>query len=690
MSRASSWWRDLALRLAFYVVAGGFVDTMLLLAGTAAPARWLWAPVFGAAVATTAGELLFRLFRFDVRAGWLPASFVAGLSLIAVTTIGPAFAWQWSSQDIFLGLSVLVAAGALLARRLPARAPAIDPSDLVVALIFAIVVGYFARHVAASLPILEQTGTFPFWVDYFYHGGTIASFGDPLALQAGNIALPGAHRFFYHFAPFMPAAALAEITRLPGLGLATAVLSPLGLFVGLCGLYALGIEFGGVALGLIAALLVALLPDASHYGLRNGFYGFQWLVFINPGAPYALGLCAVAWLAALRWFRTQRRAFLWLAALLALLSFLVHVHLFALFVPAAAATGALSFLEPRWRHHVVIAATALGAMATILMVAGFLGHYDAIARPTDFVAASLNNGPHEYLEFFHRLTVDGPLLRTVATVVGGLSIMVAALGIWVLIFPVTAWWEARHGRFRADDYFPVLLCLVYIAQMFWAPVAPNGDVTELHHRQFVLVYAIVLLWTIPRLAVIAGIGAAARSRAWRAVAAGGVIALAAMGLWRDVNPADPSPIMTWTRSFYFLPIPPGIPQTAAFLRAHARPGDIMAVPVAEAHDQLFGIPNELISLSGLPVYVARIDYNSTIHGPQIAALTERRATAVAAIDNAGDRTQALAALRALGIRWYVAVAPDMPAWDRSGGAAIFHDGATFVYDSGVNRSNPTP
>ncbi|HXE17690.1 MAG TPA: hypothetical protein VN632_10705 [Stellaceae bacterium] len=680
--------RGVALRILFYGAIGAFVDAMLLIGGATSPLHWLWAPVFGAAVATGIGEIVLRIFRVEIASGWLHASFVTGLSLVTVTAIGPALLWQWSAQTAFLLWGAVALTGVAFGGFLPGRAPRLDAADPVAALIMAAVAGYFARHLAASLPILEQTGTFPAWIDYFQHGMTIAEFGDPLTLGSGNDALAGAFRPFYHVAPFQPAAALAGITGLPGVGLATAVLAPLGLLVGLCGLYALGIEFAGPAWSLVAVLLVALLPDASHYGLRNDFFGFQWLVFINPGAPYAVGLSAVAWLVSLHWFRAGRAALLWLVALLIAMLILVHIHMFTLMAPAVAATIALARIPPPWRGRALAASTALGTVATLAMIAGFIGNYAQVARPTDFVAAALNNGPSDYLRFYGMLIHEGPAMRTLATFGGGLAVMVAALGVWIAIFPAAAWWEARRDRFRPEDYFPLVLSLAYIAQIFWAPVAPYyNDVTEFRHRQFLLVYAIVLLWTIPRLAVIAGLGELiGRVPAPRALAAGAILALAAVAIYGDVNPAVPSPIMTWARHYNDPPLDPGMPQAAAWLRARARPGDVMALPVAESRTLLFGQANEMGGLTGIPVYAARIDINLVAHGAAIAALTRRREAAIAAVERISDRNAALAALRGLGVKWFVAVTADLPAWDRTGDAATFHAGSTFVYDSGLTQS----
>jgi hypothetical protein len=49
--------------------------------------------------------------------------------------------------------------------------------------------------------------------------------------------LPGTPRICYHYAPFILPTALSQISGLCGLGLATAILLPLRLLIGVVGLY---------------------------------------------------------------------------------------------------------------------------------------------------------------------------------------------------------------------------------------------------------------------------------------------------------------------------------------------------------------------------------------------------------------------------------------------------------------------
>lgn len=137
--------------------------------------------------------------------------------------------------------------------------------------------------------------------------------------------------------------------------------------------------------------------------------------------------------------------------------------------------------------------------------------------------------------------------------------------------------------------------------------------------------------------------------------------------------------MGWGRDFYAPHVERGIPQAAAYIRDHARPGDVMAIGGGGADPKLSGPAIELVSMTDLPSYVGRVDQASTTRGSSIAALIKSRAADIAAVDKAPDRSVAFARLRARAIEWYVMLAPTLPAWDESGAKATFQAGLVYVY-----------
>jgi hypothetical protein len=117
---------------------------------------------------------------------------------------------------------------------------------------------------------------------------------------------------------------------------------------------------GGVAA--LAALF--LMPDASKYGMRNGFFSFHWNLLVSPTTGYALGTALLAVVFLHRWVATRSQiAFAWSAALVGA-TFLFRAHVFILLFPAWVAVVAIASHTVQQRRIlflVLAGALAIGA-----------------------------------------------------------------------------------------------------------------------------------------------------------------------------------------------------------------------------------------------------------------------------------------------------------------------------------------
>ena len=426
---------SLAPRMFFYLVIGLFVDALLWASGAPLRGTAPLAPIFGAAILTLGGEILLTLFGMRSLSAPLAASFVAGSALAGSALMVPALLWQWPVDRAFLLWSAIVLGASVLSRRrLGTRLPAAAP-DLAAAVLFALLVGFFARRQIAALPTLLHAAELPAWVDYFIHGTTIVSLGDRFAARVGDIMLPGAPRVFYHYATFTLPATLLDVSGLCGVGLATAVLLPLGLLIGLLGLYCLARQWVGFWPSVTAVGLVASLPDASIVLGGNGFFGFQWLLFTAPGSGYAIGLAAVAYACLIRWFDEQRLDTLALVSLLTLLLILVRAHMFLLAAPAFAGGVVLHLVGPPWRTPLVVVITLVATVLTLLLAQGVaFGSYAAqYAKPFTYIVQVLGFGPLPYLKAIKTIADDWG--NAAAALPAAAILLLAALGVWAAIFP---------------------------------------------------------------------------------------------------------------------------------------------------------------------------------------------------------------------------------------------------------------
>ena len=671
--------RALIHRLLFAAIIGAFLDFLTARAGGRVGIVAIATPALAAWIITGLGETILLSFRLGTTRAWLPAAFTVGATAFSMAMLPLVLLAEIPAQTAFLICAGLALALSFVRRRPPALATA--DSDIAIAFGLALLVGFFCRRSAGAFPALLHDNVLPAWSDYFVHGTVIASFGDRLAIGQGDIMLAGAPNVFYHYGSFMLPAALAQLTHLPGLAVALAVLLPLGLLIGAYGLYALAVELASVGPALCAIWAVICLPDASRYFVLNGFYSFHWLLFTAPGSGYAIGTGAVACGCMLQWLRSRSLGPLLLGIALTFSLVMLRVHMFMLMAPAFVGTVILAAVRPAWRRP-IIAATAVAILAASILLTGAAPEsaLPQFAQPFQFFKIALENGPAVYPRSLAYLNDHlGPSVGALAALV---ILLVASLGIWALAFPTIALLRSQAGRYRPVDMFPALLCASFVVLMLWAPGARNGDLTEYKQRHFVFLYAIVVLWSVLHLAQSLPLPAGwPRNNPALLFLAAVTITLLA---FRDFDPGKPS--LPFAQIFYANVVEPGLPEASAFIRAHSHPGDRLIVGGAPYAGHSYEPAVEIVSLADIPAYIGRAALQAFAR-PALAPLIEERAAAVAKVDDLFESNDAaFLTLRGMRVRWYVRIAPDLPRWDPTGSHAAFRSGALAVYDSTILNS----
>ena len=566
-------------------------------------------------VVLVVGRSLARLIDFapdSATLAWVLGVFATSAALYALVALG-------LSASAAAALCSLVAA-VLVWRHRMWRA-SFDRRELAGLVLCAAVTLAWCRHSAEAPAALARSGVLPVWIDYVIHGGVISSFGDPLAQGAGSIELAGFPRTFYHYASYLLPSALAAPLDLPGLPLATSVWLPLGFFTLCAGAYVFGHVLAGATGGVAAVAVLTLLPDAADYGLRNAFFGFDWHVLTQAGAAYALGIALVSFALLKRWVDERHPRLLAASIALAAGLILFRAHLFLLALPAVLATAALATTAFR-RRPLAYLGLALALLVTFDLAAGW-----PRALPA-FLATAHSQPGIAYA--WHGSVPLGVLL-----------VFLAFLGVFTLLYPVALW--LRHRS--VFDALPLVLIAGYVALMALAPIPANGDPTELTQRPFVLVYAVVALWTTAVLVE------RVRLRWMLAASAAGLIVL-----W----PHSELPRLSWGWNYYARALTPGVLPAAAFLRKEGRPGDSFAVaglphgwsPVERPGWIPTDAAAEITALSGMPAYIAR-PYLQIGPGGERQLVAEQRLAALDAVKRETKPDAALAHLAALGIRWYV-------------------------------------
>jgi hypothetical protein len=182
------------------------------------------------------------------------------------------------------------------------------------------------------------------------------------ALHGQFIYLWGAPQIFYHRASYVIAAMVSGSLGVTSMAAACVVWPSVGLLMMGASAYGLGAALACRWVGVFAVTALFLLPDASTYGLQNGFFSFHWLVAIAPGSGYGIALL----LTALSCFVTGEREQRWSLKLAGLfLAGLAALFKAQIAIPGTMLLAGLLFAswQPERRWHRWAAAGSIAGLA---------------------------------------------------------------------------------------------------------------------------------------------------------------------------------------------------------------------------------------------------------------------------------------------------------------------------------------
>ena len=335
-----------------------------------------------------------------------------------------------------------------------------DGVDVLAIVVIAILVAILCHHAAGALPSIQATGIVPVWSDYSIHGTEIAQFGDQHVLGLSSFLLAGQPLVFYHYAPYMLPAAAAGVVNLPPWGLAASLLLPYGVLLMSLAAYAFARMQLGAAAAMIAPAALLLVPDASTYGLRNGFFGFHWLLFSAPGSGYGLAAAFTALTLMAIWRSRQLSACLWLGILVTAAAFEFRAQIFLLLAPAWQPLSCARPPSCGVTRGLRLVAVAVTAIAVVMCLATWDGARDAWLRFSalrpflDVVHSGMS--PTAYDGAYK--AIDGRYGPLVGTTLGVLALIPAALGAFALALPIAVRRSGTAHRLARSRYFPNLVC----------------------------------------------------------------------------------------------------------------------------------------------------------------------------------------------------------------------------------------
>jgi hypothetical protein len=133
---------------------------------------------------------------------------------------------------------------------------------------------------------------------------------------------------------------------------------------------------------------------------------------------------------------------------------------------------------------------------------------------------------------------------------------------------------------------------------------------------------------------------------------------------------------------YSYQVAAGLPQAGAFLRGEGRPGEVFAVQGFEGGRVTADLAVQVVSLTGMPTYLAR-PFIYTGRGGRRKEIAMQRYAELEGVANEKSAAAALARLRELGIQWYVVAESSRrgPRWDPDRRQAVFVDNMVAVYST---------
>jgi hypothetical protein len=602
------------------------------------------------------GEMVFKLFKLPNISIRIPLTLILGTVLVSLIAASGLLFKTPALTVVKIYTPLAIISFFCINRFFVNEAKEVVASDGIVdlcipPLLFAIVASWSA-DVARTLPILKTTYTLRAWTDYYIHATEISQLGSVFAAATGSVLLAGESIPFYHYAYLGVCSILAGFVDVPPLGLATAFLTPYGIFIMVCGVYIWGTLLVSRTTGILCAFLVLFLPDASTYGFKNGFFSFHWLLLTAPGTGYALGIvlttCSLLYIWRIKGSRSA--LFLALATTIAVLFF--RVQIFLLYLPAVLATMVFENQSSKqYRLGLVLVMSGLTVISifVLLWMPPALESWLNYSHAADFVRfVHLNQEPTSYSDLAKWISINAPPF--VAMILGVIFVPVVALGSLILIYPAVSGLSKTRSRLDCFGTLPFFLILSFIGMILTTPSTPWGDFTEFKHRSFPLLYVVFLIWTV---VFISRIGSERlKSHAVFSKLARTAFIGAAVGVIFIGYTPPRVPTFAWSRDFYGTVVNKDLVLAALYVRARRGPTDVVALLPTEPTSALSDRGTIFASLADTPMFLARYPMQK-LHSTQRGFIADERMEFLNALDFKNHNCASFRMLAKRGITWLV-------------------------------------
>lgn len=659
-------------KVLFWLMLGCFLEIMCIIGGTKPNLLSLLFFTLFMGCISYVGELILRIWggTFENNAG---ITLIIGIATLSIPMVLLALLFPINALESFI---IAFLGSVIFCTRKqkpfqPLNYPLKESLFLFILMLIVIIASY---RTSGSIVALMNGQELHAWSDYYIHGITINSFTNNFLIGHGDPYLVDTSKRFYHYASFVIAGATIPISGLSALATSTSILLPLGLLVGIWGLYALALELGGRLVAAVSIALLIGLPEPAVY-TKAGFFDFYWLLFTAPGSGYAIGITSAALVLLNRYLNSGIQASLFLSSVLLFSLIFMRAHFFIAIAPAVFYLLILHWF-PNLKKYILVVSLIIVIVLTGLLTLNSLINqlWIQYSQPVEFLSATIVS------PYYAKLLTIMPFAT-----IKLLLALISVLGIFIIIFPTLFLIERLVIKPSLKNnlqlWLPWLLIINLIGLILFAPRAVNGDLTEYKHRAFVLFYPLIIIFsTLSGKEILTYFRVNVLRKEVYVEYALLMLALTAAIFWVSLrNPAEPMyESLPWAREYFDRSISKGVHEVAKFINARSKVGEKLAFNIEASKSPLNNPAIETLSLTGMPAYVARMAHPvRSLAGKKIIAY---RLKILTDLEDQKTWQQAYSLMNANGIRWYIYFNYAYPNFDPQGECAALHVEGATVYD----------
>ncbi len=360
----------------------------------------------------------------------------------------------------------------------------------------------WCRELILSVENAHLTGIFRVWPDLFLHTNEIISLENYSHLNDQSLSLSGSKKSFYHFASYALPAFYASATNELAVVVATNFWTPIGIILMGLGVFVFATNLGGRFVGLISTIAVFLLPDASMYGLKIGFFGFHWLLQTSAGSGYAMALIFISLTLFTVGARESKFEYVLWSILAVILSAFFRVQLAAPALITMVILANFVWQPQKKLYRLAAYFFLLAAIISIIIL------FEKITFAPHFLSGQ--NGASKFFDVIHnKLALSEYASSSVGQIyiyflshaptvlnwlIGYLIFLLASLGLLLPILIVLSISKLKPRFEMKINIIPFVMLIAGFIIIISLPIPPDGDYSNFGHRPFILYYATSIIF----------------------------------------------------------------------------------------------------------------------------------------------------------------------------------------------------